>query len=339
MSIKILNENIKNASFLPLYYIYGDEEYLKQHYYSEIKNKSVTVMPEFNFFEFDAKTFSYVDFTNCVNSYPVMADHKTVAVVDFDNSLLKKDFTKELTAFLKTVPEFCTVVFIDTALKNKTSTNPLLKVINAAGGIVIEVKSPDASSLAAWCKRHFKSGGKTISNDDLRYLIEIADSDMLSLNNEISKLCNYVSADAVTRSDIDKLVTHSIEANRFGIADAFCSGKYDDIFDIVDKLYKQNVDDIMISNLFYRTFVDMWKAKLAVLAGKTSADMARDFGINPYGASKAMKNARMLSMGFLNEAVMLSLKLDIELKSTPYNKRNLIVTYIASIINSRQSNG
>lgn len=337
MSVKILTENLKDGVFLPLYYIYGDEEYLKQNYYNRLKEKSVTVMPEFNLSEFDNKSFDYLDFTNCVNSYPVMAEHKTVCVVDFDNSNLKKDFTKEFTLFLKNIPDYCTVVFIDTALKNITASNPLLKVIKSAGGIAVEVNHPDLSTLSAWAKRRFKAGGKIIDNSELNYLIDIADSDMLSLENEISKLCNYVLSENVTREDIDKLVTRSIDANRFEISDAFCNGDYTKVFDIVDKLYKQGVDDITIANVFYRTFLDMWKAVIALKAGKSSSDMARDFGMNPYGASKVMKNTRNVSSKFLNSAVMLSLKLDRELKSTPFNKRDLITMYIASLVDVKQN--
>ena len=32
MSVKTITENLKTGNFSSLYYIYGDEEYLKQHY-------------------------------------------------------------------------------------------------------------------------------------------------------------------------------------------------------------------------------------------------------------------------------------------------------------------
>lgn len=338
MSVKILSENLKKSEFLPLYYIYGEEEYLKQHYYNELKNKCVKDMPEFNFTEFNPKTFDFLDFTNCVNSYPVMAERKMVSVVDMDNALLKKDFTSELVDFLKTIPDYCTVVFIDTVTKTGTAT-ALVKAVKSAGGLCVEVAHPDSATLVSWVKRQFKKYGKTIENSDLQYLIEIADSDMLSLENEIKKVCNYAKDSVVTRTDIDSVVTKSIEANRYGIADAFVTGDYTKVFDIVDKLYKQNVDDIAIANLFYYTFLDLWKGSVSLRKGKTSAETASELGMNPYGATKAQKNARRFDIDFLRRAVSLSLKLDVDLKSKPYNKRDLIVTYVASLVNEKQNYG
>lgn len=338
MSLKILNNNLKNKSFSALYYIFGEEEYLKEYYFSEIKKCAVTELPEFNVIEFDSKNFEYIDFTNAVNSYPVMSDKKLVTVTDFDNSLLKKDFTKEFVGFLKNIPDYCIVVFFDTALKSVTASNPLEKAISSAGGVAVQVKKPDISSLSVWAKKHFASAGKAISNDDLHYLIEIADNDMMSLGNEISKLCNYVEGESVTKDDIDRLVTKSIEANRFEIVDAFCAKNYTKIFHILDKLYKQCIDEIMIANIFYRAFSDMWKAKLAIISGKTSAELANDFKLNPYAANKIIKNSKMISKNVLDCALMLSLKLDKDLKSTPFNKKDLIITYISDIIDRRERN-
>lgn len=337
MSVKILTEDIKNNSFSRLYYIYGEEEYLKQHYFSEIKRLAVKDFEEFNYTEFDNKNFSYIDFCNAVNSYPVMIDHKVVAVIDFDNSSLNKSFSKEFIEFLKNIPEFCTVVFLDTSLKKTSSTNILLKTIDEAKGISVDVKRPTASGLVSWVKRHFKSCSKDISTEDIQYLLSFADNDMLSLNNEISKLCGFVESDTITRNDIDNLVTPSIDANRFEIADAFYAKKYSRVFEIVDKLYKQNIDEIAIANVFYRTFLDMWRAYLAYERGKVSSELAKDFGLNPYAASKVMKNIRTVRKGFLRDVVMLSYKLDKQLKSAPFNKRDLVVAYIADVIDKRQN--
>lgn len=337
MSVKIITENLKSKSFASLYYIYGQEEYLKSYYYNELKQNTVTDMPEFNVIEFDSKSFDWLDFCNCVNSYPVMAERKFVGVVNFDNSRLKDKFTKQFVEFLKSVPDFCTVVFYDNELKNVSSSNPLQKAIESAGGVVANVEKPTTSALASWTARHFKKAVKQISAQDINYLLSIADNDMRTLLGEISKLCSYVSGDTVTRADIDAIVTKSIEANRFLIGEAFCSKNYDKIFDIIDKMYKQNIDDILIVNAVYSAFADMYKIKLAMSCGKTVGEATRDFSMKPFVASKNAKLVGALSLDFLETAVGLSKQIDIKLKSSPYNKRDLITFYIADLINRRES--
>lgn len=337
MSVKILNENLKTGSFCSLYYIYGEEEYLKNYYFSQLKSKIASDFPEFNITEFNSKNFDFIDFCNAVNSYPVMCDKKIITVTDIDNSLFKKGFTEEFVSFLKKIPEFTVVVFFDSQLKNITASNPLEKAVTSAKGLCVEVKKPDVRSLVRWVDKHFKTYGKKISSDDIEYLIEISDSDMMSLDNEISKLCNYVDSDTVLRTDIDNIVTRSIDANRYEIADAFCNRNYKKIFEIVDKLYKQNIEDIVIANVFYRAFLDMWKAKLALNSSKTSQQLSTDFKMNPYAANRIIKNSKTLSLKFLEQAILLSLKLDTELKSTPFNNKDLIILYIGNIINYREN--
>ena len=339
MSVKIITDNLKTKSFSSLYYIYGQEEYLKSYYYNEIKQKCVTEMVEFNVIEFDSKNFDWLDFCNCVNSYPVMAERKFVGVLNFDNSCLKEKFTKQFVEFLKTIPSFCTVVFYDNELKSTTSSNSLLKAINAADGIAANVERPTASALATWCVRHFKKAGKQISAQDVNYMLSVADNDMHTLLGEIEKLCNYVSGDVISHSDIDAIVTRSIEANRYVISEAFCARNYDVIFDVIEKMYKQNTEDILIANAIYSAFIDMYKVKLAMSCQKSTVEAGRDL-FPPNKSFLASKNAKLvgnLSLEFLETAVELSKQVDIKLKNSPHNKRDVIMFYIAELISRREN--
>ena len=328
MSIKTLNDNLKSGEFQPLYYFYGEEEYLKIHYFTQFKQKVVIDMQEFNVIEFDNKNFNYDDFLNSVNSYPVMSERKLVTVTDVENSFVNKEFS----ALLKDIPEYCTVVFLDTLVKKKTSSNSLAKAVAGAKGLAVEFKKPDTTTLVSWMSKQFKSYGKQIDKQNLYYILELTDNDMLHLSNEISKLCSFVKGDVVTAEDIDLMVSKSIETNRYVIADAFAASDYDKVFDVIDKLYKQSIDDIIIANLFYKTFNDMWLAKNAVYAGKGAADLVSDFKFIPYAAPKIIKSAARFTTEFLTKAVLKSVELDIKLKSTQLDKRILITTYITELV-------
>ena len=339
MSVKIITDNLKAKSFAPLYYIYGEEEYLKAYYYNELKQKTVTDMPEFNVLEFDSKNFDWLDFCNCVNSYPVMAERKFVGVVNFNNSLLNDSFKEKFIDFFKSAPDFCTVVFFDNELKLSSDENPLSIAVEAAGGVVANVKRPATAGLVSWCARHFKQADKQISANDINYMLSIADNDMRSLVGEISKLCSYCKGDTVEKADIDAIVTKSIEANRFEIGDAFCAKNYNKVLDIIDKLYKQNVDDSLIMGVIFHAFIDMYKVKLALSCGRTPQQAVADLGIHPYGAQKIARSVSALSLEFLENAITLSKEADNKMKGKPYNKRDVITFYVAELIDRRNSVG
>ena len=82
----------------------------------------------------------------------------------------------------------------------------------------------------------------------------------------------------------------------------------------------------------------MWKAKLAIKKGQTSASFASDFKLNPYAATNIIKNSKFVTLSVLQYALELSLKLDKDMKSTPYNKKDLIIAYIGDIASFREAN-
>ena len=336
MSVKTITENLKSGKFASLYYIHGEEEYLKQYYYSELRNKTVTDLVDFNVIEFDSKNFDYTDFCNCVNSYPVMADKKFVGVTDFANSLLTADFQKKFVEFLKSIPEFCTVVFYDTEFKKISGKNKLEQAVEQAGGVNAPVSKPTPSGLMSWCARHFKKAGKSISADDLNYMLSITYTDMRSLANEISKLCSFASEETITRGHIDAVVVRSIDANRYEISDAFASGDYQKVFDIIDKMYKQNIDDILIVGTFYYSFVDLWKAKVALDCGRTSAEISSGLGVKPFAVRNVLRNVKKFDRRFLEECIEVSLDLDMRLKRIQCNKRDMIMGYVADLVSRRR---
>lgn len=77
MSIKTITENFKKKDFQRLYYIYGDEEYLKRYYYTRLMDGAVTALPEFNAVELDGRAFDLAEFENIINGYPAMSDQKS----------------------------------------------------------------------------------------------------------------------------------------------------------------------------------------------------------------------------------------------------------------------
>ncbi len=337
MSSATAINNIKKEKLCSLYYIYGEEEYLKLHYCLRIVKNAVSAVPELNLIEFDGRNFDLTDLENCVNSYPVMSDKKVVKIVDMDNNRLKKEFSGRLLKILENIPDFCVVIFYDTQAKNESNNTSLIKIVEKAGGVIEKADHPALAKLESWCLRHFKEEGKNISRQDIGYFLQITDNDMTFLKNEIQKLCSGTTSDTVTKNDIDRLVVRSIDANRYAIIDAFCAGNYSLVMEIINKLYLQNTDDMIIANVFYRAFLDLWHARLALDNGKSQAELSKDFNMKSYGALKALKNAKNMSLGFIHQSLQLALKLDTELKSTSYNKRDLITAFVADVIFRRNN--
>ena len=331
MSLDILKEKLKNKETSGLFYLCGDEEYMKDHYYHTLRKKAVLDMPEFNVSQLKGEALSLNTLENLINSFPMMSDRKFIGVVDLGHDLLKEEYKKELLQILSNVPDYACVVFMDTALKEGKDT-VLQRLIEKAGGLIVEINHPGQAQLAAWGKRHFKSLNKEISGDDMYYILRIAENDMLSLKNEISKIAAFSQNQRITRADIDAVITKSLETNVFAISNALSKRDFKTTMRVIDDLYAQNYDDIRIVNLIYRCLVDLLRATWALSAGKKNTDMKADFGMNEYGAAKMIRASRALSEKQLMKSVDLCYECEVRLKSEAGDKREMVYHLICQLI-------
>ena len=79
-----LKRQIKERDFKSLYFIYGDENYLKQHYVTLITDKAVDKdFKDFNFHNLDGKDVTLNDLADCVSTFPMMGEYTCTLVKDF----------------------------------------------------------------------------------------------------------------------------------------------------------------------------------------------------------------------------------------------------------------
>lgn len=330
MSLELLKEKIKNKDFSMVFYLYGEEEYLKDHYYQTIRKKSVSEMREFNVHELDGENLTLNSLENIMNSFPMMSERKFIGIVDVAHDLLKEDFKKELLRILSNAPKYACVVFLDTAKKGGQDS-VLQRLITKAGGLAVNIEQPGQSQLAAWGKRHFKSLGKEISGEDMYYILRIGENDMLSLKNEISKIASFATQTKITREDINAVITKSLETNRFALGEALAKRDFRNVMRVVNDLYAQEYDDIQIANLIYRCLVDLLRATWALSAGKRNTDMKKDFDMHEYGAAKMMRACKALSEDQLIRCVNLCYDYELRLKSESGDKREMVYQLICQL--------
>lgn len=333
MSIDVLKTKIKEKDFSGLFYLYGEEEYLKDYYYDAIKKKSVSELREFNVYEFSGEDLSLNSFENMINSFPMMSERKFIGVIDLKHELLKEDYKKTLQEILKNIPEYACVVFLDTARKGGQDT-VLQRLITKAGGLAVNVERPNASYLASWGKRQFKTAGKEISGDDMYYILEVGENDMLSLQNEVRKIATFAAGNLVTKKDIDAVITKSLETNRFALGEALTKRDFPAVMRVVNDLYAQEYDDIQIANLIYRCLVDLLRASWANRACKRNIDMKADFGMHEYGAAKMMRACKAMTEKQLIYCVEQCLECEERLKSEAGDKKEMIYHLICKLMTS-----
>ena len=196
-SLQILKQELKNKQLGRLYIFHGEETFLLNHYFGQIRKQLLDELTEsFNFHKLNNETFDIQSFADSVENMPMMAEATLVQVDEVDLFKLNEGDRNKVAEILSDIPEWCTVVFTYVAAQWKPDKR-LKKLWEAIdeNGLIVEFAKQDQRDLIAWVTRHFAAHKKSISSDLCAYLIDITGGTMTALAGEIDKICAYSGAD------------------------------------------------------------------------------------------------------------------------------------------------
>ena len=112
-----LLRHLKEAEALPVYFLFGEQGYLKRLYCEKISGKAVP--PErrgFNLTCLEGKKISVDEIADSVEALPMMARRRCVVVTDLEVDKLDAREYKKLEDLLSSLPESTVLIFLHSAL-------------------------------------------------------------------------------------------------------------------------------------------------------------------------------------------------------------------------------
>lgn len=320
-----LIKELKSSGPERLYLLWGEEDYLREQFFLQIKNLTVErETSEFNHKRIDGPDISLEDLSEGINSVPFFAEKTLVEVRDFDINKCKDSFLATLKELLSDIPEYCTVVFIlrsDYEPDGRTSAFKTMKSLGRA----IEFSAQSQSQLVRWISRRFEAYNKRITNDDAQYLIFCSGSLMTRLIPEIEKLATYAPGDQITRGDIDTAASRVPEADIFEMTDKLAAGDYDGASRIMAGLLQMREHPIMLLAMIGQQMRRLYAARFAIDSGlgkKYVADVCNikyDFILN-----KLLSAARGFGKEQLAGYVELCAECDYAMKSSSADDTDIL---------------
>lgn len=236
-SYKSLTAALSSGQIGRLYIFHGDERYLLEHSLGRIRQ---IICPGgldgFNYKRFEGNRLSANDLEDAVNTMPAFADRTLVEIHDFD--IFGSDQKPRIAELLADLPDYVCIVFIYTTLQYKPDGRQKLNTAILKCADVIEFNVQDQDKLVKWIIRHFQDAGKRISAADAQHLAFITGGYMSSLHGEIEKVAAYASKDAISRSDIDALVTPVLDTAVYKLTDTLMRREYVEAMQILDELLR-----------------------------------------------------------------------------------------------------
>jgi len=336
--LRELKQSIKSKTPGRLYFFWGEETFLMNHYLEQLKKLLLDPLTEsFNFHRFSGENFSLREFADGVESLPMMAEATLVQVEDVDPFKLDESSREKLAELFRDIPDYCTVVFTYVTVPWKPDKR-MKKLWESIEGRDVEFARQQEQDLIPWVARHFQAHGKRISAQLCQYLIGLTDGTMTSLIGEISKICSFSGSDEIVKADIDTVTEPVLDAVVFQMTDALSLGQYREALEKLSDLLKMQQEPIAVLGAIGGSFRRLGAARRLLDRGKDSYALQKLCGIPDFAARKTMSSARRFSSEYLKKASELILETDYRMK-TSYDESQRLLELLVLRLSQETGNG
>lgn len=275
MSLKILDDDIKNKKLHQLYLFYGDDIFELEKYIDKIKKVYSNLELGVNFFVLDKNGVSNV--AELCDSVSFFGDEKLILVKD---TKLKFDIAQ----LEKVNNQNATVVIIEPNVDKRLSEYKKLQKM----AVCVEFTMLNEKDASLYIRRILAGYKLNIDIDTAEYMVQVCTTDKQLLINEFKKLVAYLNAgDTVTREVIDKVCVRTLDAKIFDVIDNIVAKKKDVAFNELNDLLAQKTYIGVISSMIFKQIKQIYLIK--IIENQKVPNGASVLGINPYVYSKLCK--------------------------------------------------
>lgn len=298
-----------------VYLLYGPEDYLRECYLTELRRLCVPEENEFSLHRLDGQTMTLSALAEAVESMPFFTERTLVEVRDYDLNRCRDADCERLKTILADIPDYCTLVFVQSVLAEPDGRLAAVKAVKKAGTI-IEFTEQDAGMLTNWVRKRFAAQGKAIERSDAEYLLFLSGSRMSALIPEIEKIAAHAAGGAVTRADIDAAASRVPEAEVWRLTDLMSQRKFDAAAALLGELLgNKDNHPIFLNALIGKQLRQLYALRCGLDAGRSRRDVKELCGVSyDFVFDKLSAAAKSYSAETLAELVALSAEYDFRMK-------------------------
>jgi DNA polymerase-3 subunit delta len=235
-------DSVPKAKRLPVYALFGDEDFLKRRCRDAIIKLAVgDGDPDFAVSTYSGERLDFSTVRNDLDTPSFVCPVRVVIVDQADTFVSEhRDSLERYVA----APSKVGVLVLE--VKTFPDNTRLAKALPDAAKLAC--KAPAVGQLPGWCVRWAKAGhGTKLDGDAAELLVELVGPAMGLLDQELAKLAVAVGANAeITADDVDRLVGRSRAANVFHILDAVGDGKPAAALAILHQLFDEGEDPLAV---------------------------------------------------------------------------------------------
>ncbi|MBU2471710.1 MAG: DNA polymerase III subunit delta [Bacteroidetes bacterium] len=328
VTVKVLQSSILQKNIKPLYYFFGEEDYLIEEIVKLLIEKNIDkTVKGFNLDMIDGGSVNVKDVVAYASAYPMMSEKRVLVVRDF-NKLLTSENSKEIMLRYLQNPSHTTVLIMTgTKLDNRTT---IAKAIRE-NGTVVEFKPLYDNQVHAWIRSHVKIFGKNITEEAAQLLAEYVGNSMREIHNELEKLSIYLGSKlTIEEDDVNAVVGVSKAYNVFALQNAIGQRDVSKAVTILENMMENGENSIGTIVMLTKYFQKLWIIKGS--APRSEVEIANLFNINKFFVKNFSTAASNYKLAEIENAFNILINTDETLKTSGMDEKLAMTLMIYNIM-------
>ncbi len=334
MDLSTLKEQLKTSPESGIYLFSGREDYLKGYYISQLIH---AILPDgddgLNYMHADYAQVRTLDITDYIQALPVFAERKILHLTALDTDSARKDIADVVASLTNDFPDYLIVIMDRQTTDPQIRSSAFADIKKVAASRVYElvINEQDPGMLKRWMARHANAYGKTLTMDAAEYLLSVADNNMLSLGNELHKICAYAKSDTITIQDINAVTVRTIDAQIYELADAIIAGDTKKCMICADDLLEKFPDTMVLASI-YNCFSRLYRVAICKERGFSAGEISQKLDLKSSTVNKNLRILRSMSLSTVRQLIMMCADADRELKRVSRDKRKSMDVFFLRLI-------
>jgi len=309
------------------YLLIGPEEYLKEKFLEKLKS---SILPSkdssLDFDVFQAGISEMGEVLNSFNTLPFFSKHRLAVIKNID-----KFSSKEKDLILKYLkkPVSSTTLVLESP---SSELNKFLKEVSKSTKLT-SYKKLRGRELTAWIKKEFAFYKKRISQDAVKLIENLKESDLTLLKSEIEKTVTFSGKKQdVTLRDVETILGKDSYKTIFEIVDMVVEKKVDRIFKFLEALLVKEKPNQVLNLLAwqFRNFIKIKDSK-----GDTSVESIAKLLNTRWGfAKRILTQSKNFSREELKNNLEIILEADSSLKTGKFDPQHALERALVGLCRS-----
>lgn len=329
-------KKIKSEGPARLYLLYGEEDYLRESFFSQLLSVSIPEGEDsFSFKRFEGPELDVSAFLIALDQMPFMTERTFILLKDVDINHVKD--SDGLLSALKIIPDYCTVCFVQNSQYSLDGRIKLVKYIKDQG-CALYFTNQDSSDLKRWVSKRFSALNKSISSDAAERLIFVSGDLMNRLIPEIEKIAAFSSGPEITVEDVNAVATHIPEADVFEMIGYISEKQFNPALHILSELLR-NTDNspIAILSAIGYQFRRLFGIKIAMAQRLPKSDIMEIFSIRWENiANRTISSAKKFTLDSLRMILEKCAECEYRMKSSGEDEIQILKEVVLCIMVGEQ---